>query len=221
MLFILTGGVQIGKTRWLERLVGELHAKGVSCVGVLSPGVWRVAEESSGREKIGIDTVLLPSGERFRFAARRDLLETDGGGATSQSDKAKLGWAIFDEALARVNDSFAELTARPLERLAAPTADDRALGDSGFVEGAGSNASELLVVDEVGRLELEHGRGLDAALRVLDAGPVPCRQHALIVVRDWLADAAALRFEAVWGAPTVVGPDEAGRRAVLEAYDLA
>lgn len=38
MLFLLTGEVQIGKTRWLESLVTELADCGVSCVGVLAPG---------------------------------------------------------------------------------------------------------------------------------------------------------------------------------------
>ena len=38
MLFILTGDVQSGKTRWLERLVAELAADGVESRGVLAPG---------------------------------------------------------------------------------------------------------------------------------------------------------------------------------------
>ncbi|MFR8009703.1 MAG: hypothetical protein ACLU6D_10730, partial [Gordonibacter urolithinfaciens] len=76
MLFILTGGVQSGKTRWLERLVAELAADGVESRGVLAPGVWRPRADGddgglrppgSGEgayEKLGIDNVLLPQGER-------------------------------------------------------------------------------------------------------------------------------------------------------------
>ena len=90
MLFILTGDVQSGKTRWLERLVAELAADGVESRGVLAPGVWRPRADGddgglrppgSGEgayEKLGIDNVLLPQGERLRFARRRDLAERDG-----------------------------------------------------------------------------------------------------------------------------------------------
>ncbi|WP_139653505.1 hypothetical protein [Raoultibacter phocaeensis] len=73
MLFILTGAVQTGKTRWLERLAATLDEGGVVCVGVLAPGVWREASEQGDREKVGIDNVLLPAGDRFSFARRRDL----------------------------------------------------------------------------------------------------------------------------------------------------
>ena len=41
MLFVLTGGIQTGKTRWLGRLVEALGAEGVRCAGVMAPGVWR------------------------------------------------------------------------------------------------------------------------------------------------------------------------------------
>ena len=78
MLFLLTGDVQIGKTRWLERLAAELSGDGVQVAGVLAPGVWRVREPhevpgerglaGEGRfEKLGIDNVLLPGGERVPF----------------------------------------------------------------------------------------------------------------------------------------------------------
>ena len=40
MLFLLTGEVQIGKTRWLEGLVADLAERGVPCAGVLAPGQW-------------------------------------------------------------------------------------------------------------------------------------------------------------------------------------
>ena len=89
MLFLLTGDVQIGKTRWLERLAAELSGDGVQVAGVLAPGVWRVREPhevpgerglaGEGRfEKLGIDNVLLPGGERVPFARRRDLALAEG-----------------------------------------------------------------------------------------------------------------------------------------------
>ena len=81
MLFILTGDVQSGKTRWLERLVAELAADGVESRGVLAPGVWRLRADGddggprplgSGEgayEKLGIDNVLLPQGACASLAA--------------------------------------------------------------------------------------------------------------------------------------------------------
>ena len=119
MLFILTGDVQSGKTRWLERLVAELAADGVESRGVLAPGVWRPRADGddgglrppgSGEgayEKLGIDNVLLPQGERLRFARRRDLAERDGQlNPASQSAAAQLAWEIPGESLARVNAHF-------------------------------------------------------------------------------------------------------------------
>ena len=89
MLFLLTGDVQIGKTRWLERLAAELSGDGVQVAGVLAPGVWRVREPhevpgerglaGEGRfEKLGIDNVLLPGGERVDVKeALEGLLDTE------------------------------------------------------------------------------------------------------------------------------------------------
>ncbi len=86
MLFLLIGDVQIGKTRWLEKLCGDLAAAGVCVAGVIAPGQWvpRAEGQPGGRhgfdgegrfEKLGIDNALLPQGERIVFARRRDLAE--------------------------------------------------------------------------------------------------------------------------------------------------
>ena len=40
MLYLLTGQVQTGKTRWLQGLVSAYEARGVVVGGVLAPGVW-------------------------------------------------------------------------------------------------------------------------------------------------------------------------------------
>ncbi len=47
MLFVLTGDVQTGKTRWLHDLVEEIASRGVLCEGVLAPGCG--ASEPLGR----------------------------------------------------------------------------------------------------------------------------------------------------------------------------
>ena len=56
MLLVLTGEIQIGKTRWLQASVDRLEAAGVGCEGVVAPGVWRPqAAPEDGYEKLGID----------------------------------------------------------------------------------------------------------------------------------------------------------------------
>ena len=121
MLFLLTGDVQIGKTRWLEKLCSDLAAAGVCVAGVIAPGQWvpRAEGQPGGRhgfdgegrfEKLGIDNVLLPQGERITFARRRDLAEGDQAFAQGEQAKAaQLAWAISDEAIAQVNNHFAML----------------------------------------------------------------------------------------------------------------
>lgn len=121
MLFLLTGDVQIGKTRWLEKLCGDLAAAGVCVAGVIAPGQWvpraegqpgsRHGFDGEGRfEKLGIDNVLLPQGERIVFARRRDLAEGDQPFAQGEQAKAaQLAWAISDEAIAQVNNHFTML----------------------------------------------------------------------------------------------------------------
>ena len=74
MLYILTGEIQTGKTRWLQGLIDELTQEGVPLEGVLAPGVWRPnPAKPNGFEKLGIDNVMLPGGETVAFARRRDL----------------------------------------------------------------------------------------------------------------------------------------------------
>lgn len=74
----------------------------------------------------------------------------------------------------------------------------------------------MLVVDELGRLELLRGCGLTNAPAILDAGPTPQFPHAIAVVRETLLDEARRRFKPRWGKATVIGPDDAARNLVLE-----
>lgn len=213
MLFILTGNVQTGKTRWLGRLLKELAAAGVDGYGVLAPGVWRPRDGGECQEeyppgagcgayeKRGIDNILLPQEERLTFARRRDLAQKEGMfDQGSQSAAARLVWEMPDEAIARVNTHFDELSQRAR---------------------ASCEGSGLLVVDEVGRLELDHGTGLTSALAMLDRGPSNLFPHALIVVRPWLLERAEERFVRVWGDVRVIEPNDEGRAVVFSAFALA
>lgn len=60
---------------------------------------------------------------------------------------------------------------------------------------------DLLVVDEIGPLELERGGGLAPVLEPLAAGRVP---RALVVVRAWLLDALRARLPDIPAATFVV-----------------
>lgn len=196
MLFLLTGEVRIGKTRWLERLVADLYASGASVAGVLAPGVWVPSAgpraDKNGFEKLGIDNVLLPSGERVRLACRRDLaaasrtLEED-----SQSERAGLGWAMTDGAIKQVDAHFAWL------------AEDE-------VHGLNKTAAPgLLIADELGRLELLRGEGLVHAIELLARGPRPHWPHVLAVVRRDLLPYAHKRFDIAWnGEVKEISPTE-------------
>ena len=199
MLFVLTGQVQTGKTRWLEDVLDELAAEGVPAYGVTAPGVWVPSAgseaDSNGFEKLGIDQVLLPGGERIGFARRRDLAQADGAyDAASQSARAQLAWAIDDAALAQVNAHLASLEFR-----------------------VGEDAPGLLVIDELGRLELERDGGLTEALALLARGSLPSWPHSLVVARARLAEVVSARFGSLWGGAQLIAPSDEGRATLRAA----
>lgn len=204
MLFVLTGDIQTGKTRWLEHIVEDLQRNGVAPYGVIAPGVWADRRsnpgafphaDANGFEKLGIDNVLLPEGERITFALRTDVAENAGSfDSESQSARASLGWHISDEAIQQVNGHFARLAARI----------------------ASESAPGFVVVDELGRLELERGGGLVEALSLLEKGPYPACAHALVVVRSALLPLVNGRFDR-WGETLFARPDDNSRTAILAA----
>lgn len=212
MLYVLTGKVQTGKTRWLQNMIEVLEGAGVTCHGVLAPGVWRERSdeqiaallelgeaESSRFEKLGFNNVLLPGGEVIPMARRRDIAQAEGSYvSSSQSAQANLSWEMSEEGLARVNDHL-----RGLRDLDSGKADRR-----------------LLVIDEVGRLELLRNGGLTAALDLLDAGPNPAFAHTLIVVREALLDCAIERFEGVWGGVCVIAGDGDSLKMLATEFGL-
>jgi hypothetical protein len=242
MLFVLTGDIQIGKTRWLERLVDDLESSGLRCRGIISPGIWRTVRAEGGEgftyEKLGIETLLLPERTRSVFALRRDIATREGAvDGRWQSSRAALGWAIPDEALALVNEHFDRLetqvdgdafglhTAQVLLGAvlgAVPGALPGVEALPGAVPGAllGVEALPgLLVIDELGRLELEEDEpgGFSSAVRLLGRGPTRLYQHALIVVRDRLAHLARARFAHAWEETRLIAPDEQARRLITGA----
>ncbi len=105
-----------------------------------------------------------------------------------------LGWDFDANALARVNAHLTELAAT-----------------------SGDMRPGLLVIDEIGPLELRRGEGLTAALELLDAGPTPAWPHALVVVRATLSEDARTRFAQSWRSVELLSPDESGVRWLHEA----
>ena len=200
MLFFLTGDIQSGKTRWLEGVLDELRTAGIGVAGVLAPGVWHDhgPEAEKRFEKLGIDNVLLPQEERIPFARREDLAKDERTyDAGSQAARAQLHWAIDDSALARVNAHFDNL-------------------ERGT---AGATTPSLLVVDELGRLELLRGEGLTSAMRLLDAGDTPTFPHALAIVRPDLLSAAFTHFVCTPRCEMrIIHADDEGKRALIEAF---
>ena len=222
MLFILTGDIQIGKTRWLQALVQSLGQAGVLCSGVLAPGEW-VPKAEGGFEKRGIDNTLLPQGETVPFGRRRDLAQAEGAyDEKSASARAKLAWEISDAAIDRVNAHFAQLAAGE--------------GPKGaFGEFAGP---ELLIVDEFGQLELLREEGLTEALALVKAGTPKSKEaqtgsepaaqgtlagtpkHCLIVVRDWLIPEAEKKFACAWGETRIIGPTDEAETPIRHALGV-
>ena len=180
MLYILTGQIQTGKTRWLQSQTARKQQEGTPVYGVIAPGVWRDhGQDASPRyEKLGINNVLLPDNITVSFAQRRDLADRQGEFAQgTQAAAEKLGWAISDEAIAQVDAHFQRLLKLSKDPGAKP----------GF-----------LVVDELGRLELLRNQGLVNAMELLKQGPTSLAADALIVVREDLLPYAYERFADPW-----------------------
>jgi len=203
MLYLLTGDIQTGKTRWLSALIDELALNGIRSYGVLTPGLWKSNQTESGEtafEKLGIDAILLPQKERFSFAQRRDLAERVD--PKSQSTQAMLHWEIDDRAIQQVNQHFDRLS----------SGEDSASTIPGSRKG-------LLVVDELGPLEILYGQGYTSAVTLLEAGPSDLYDDALVVVRNPLCEKAEERFAHHWPATIRLLPDKDSRKRILEAFD--
>lgn len=114
----------------------------------------------------------------------------------SQSAQMQLGWEISDDAIVQVNAHFDLIAARTHH----------------------NGRQSLLVVDELGRLELIRNQGLTSALALLDEGPNPAFPHALIVVRDVLVDLARERFAPSWGDPAFISPTQDAEEAIRRAF---
>ena len=210
MLFLLSGHIEIGKTRWLEALVATLRAHDIESFGVLAPGQWIKTSpkctdttnsdpEIEPYEKRGIDNILLPGERRIVFAYRNDLAPIELRNTCSQAQKAQLRWLIQDSAIQEVNDHFATLaSATPCDY-----------------------APRLLVVDELGQLELIFKKGLSEAVSLLEHAAPGQFSHAIVVVRDTLLEKAREHFaSSPWGDIEIISPDAEGENRVFKAFGI-
>ncbi len=207
-LFVLTGEIQTGKSRWLEAQLSHLEAAGVQVCGVLAPGVWVEVPVSSehpqGFEKLAIDWVFYPEHDRVRAAWRQDLDPESGADKYTAPvvGGQRFMWKFAQEPFDRANGLFAKLRAEQ----------ESGEGEGAFVPGS----TRLVVIDEIGRLEL-NGRGLTEAVALLETGPTQKNPHVLVVCRDLLLeDFLASPMAKAWGeAVQVIAPDDAGQEALL------
>lgn len=190
-LYILSGIQQTGKTRSLESLLERMEHGGILVAGVIAPGVWRKKEDGE-LEKLGIDNVLLPSRKRIHFARRRDLLEDSDLQDCTASERMKLTWAIDDNAIAAVNRHFDDIV-------------------SGAQESTDDTRAKILIVDELGRIELERNEGLVSAIDALKRAPELGFENAIAIVRPDLIESAKNIFEPYWGDVRVIGIDDIDR----------
>ena len=83
-----------------------------------------------------------------------------------------------------------------------------------------SRAPGLLIVDELGRLEIWRGGGLTSAMALLAQGPTAVFPHALAVVRDYLLDDAEILLAEAWPDHCRISPDDTGRAVILSACEF-
>lgn len=245
MLFILTSEIQSGKSRWLENLIERFSEHEIAYAGVLAPGIWRKRNndvilkeriEASMRgedpnaikrfEKLGINNILLPSNELIEFARRCDLQNGTPSKHLNESEKAGLEWVIFDDAVERVNSHLKDIEANAFDDQSSNDGETNHPNKRGHLHESRKSPrttrlqtnlgkSGILIIDEIGRLELQHEGGLTAAMELLRRGPSKTFPHALIVVRPKLTPLAEQHFSSSWGSPTYISPTEQDAERLL------
>jgi len=177
-----------------------------SFIGVICPGVF---EDGI---KIGVEAWLL-SGERepketFILARRRDLVED------IPADDTGLGWVFDPQAIERVNEHLRSLLAQTAQdignrsSLSAFNPDNsldllkpQSIRDSSCSQAprmrsdlfpVPDSSNPVLLIDEIGPLELVSNKGFIAALELLDAVIYP---DALVVIRSSLIEIACSRWQ--------------------------
>jgi nucleoside-triphosphatase THEP1 len=179
MHVVLSGSVRIGKTTICQDVIGQAQSRGYCVSGVLTPPIL-----GPTGQRHGIEVVDLITGERRVLA--RVMSHED---RSQSSSEGQLYPALHSQR------SPTALSEHAFPGLAHSWTGPR-VGDYQFDSAAlqwGQDAvarsvamgCDLLVVDEIGRLELEHSDGFAQVLDLLEIGIV---QRSLLVVRTELLD---------------------------------
>jgi len=184
---LLTGRRGVGKTTICQALAELARRRGYRPDGVITPALyacpadWELGIGDWELTKVGFEALDVGSGERWPLA-RTDpstaLRQSSGQGSGHRQELGgpRVGPYSFDPAgLARA--------LRVLRR-------------------AATTGGDLLMVDEIGPLELEQGKGFAP---ILDLLPVEGPTHTLIVVRPALLDPLLLRLRDAVGRPCRTG----------------
>ncbi len=161
VITLLSGASGSGKTLLCLRAVAVARAAGLTVRGVLTPG--RYAADGT---RIEIDLLDPATAQCWPLAVRHEQGAGAPGGAGAPDGAAEsvatLHWQFVPDALAR-----------------------------GAALLAASGACDLLVIDEIGPLELERNQGWVVALDVLRAAAY---RRALVVIRPSLVEALLTRL---------------------------
>ena len=158
---ILTGGRGAGKSTWCFTLAEAARSRGFSVAGVLSRAIFANDSFPPAERKVRIDLVDLTTGDARTLATPGDP-DAEGHG---------MRWHFHNETIAWGNAA--------LEAAGAATS------------GSHRGAADLLIIDELGPLELTHGRGLTAGLALLDERGY---SFAVVVIRPELVPQAQQRW---------------------------
>ena len=173
---VLTGPIRIGKTTVCQAVAEQTRARGYNVRGILTPPIL----DADG-QRLGIEIVDLATGKRRALAK---LTQPDHAlGVDAAAGQAGSAGHVATEAL---EGDFSGPSVGVYQF------DARALQwGREIVARAIAAGCDLLIVDEIGRLELERSEGFGAVLRLLETGIV---LRSLLVVRRELLDKFRLRL---------------------------
>ena len=163
---ILTGPRGDGKSQFCRSLV--VH-DGV--FGLFSP-----ACESAPGLRYGIDAVILPADQRFPLARVTNLEQS-----TSRSRRQAASYTLVRPP---AEDSFDQETIDNGIPLGAYTFSSEGIQQAGrtLLDAARAEATRLIVIDEIGPLELVHDQGFLEPLKTLLRGDSSIRRLPLLIV---------------------------------------
>lgn len=194
-LHLLTGDRATGKTTWCYTLARTAQTVGMNVAGIVCPGI----EGTPAMGKIAIAALDLQSGQRRLLATRREAPTVELGqrsfhrrDADTQADTRHLS-SVHDTTVTDadiVRSPVFQAGDTPAKRIGAWVFVQSTIA---WVNGrlADVQDCDLLVIDELGPLELEDGEGFQEALAVLQRRPFA---FAVVVVRPELVKRALQRW---------------------------